>query len=94
MMEIEKLTDLDRRLLILEKRMETMNERYDKGWQLLGVKMAENSAKIREDIAKRDTANKLWLIGVIAAATAIIIPNRRTKSNYSVHLSYPAMIST
>ena len=30
-------------------------------------------AKLREDIAKRDTANTRWLKGIITAATAIII---------------------
>ena len=30
-------------------------------------------SKLREDIAKRDTANTRWLIAVITAATAIII---------------------
>ena len=30
-------------------------------------------SKLREDIAKRDTANTRWLIGIITAATAIII---------------------
>jgi len=39
-----------------------MNDRYDKGWALL-----------REDNAKRDTTNTRWLIGIITAATAIII---------------------
>ena len=39
-----------------------MNERYDKGWALL-----------RDDNVKRDTTNTRWLIGIITAATAIII---------------------
>ncbi len=50
------------KVAVMEERMETMNERYDKGWALL-----------REDIAKRDIANTRWLIAVITAATAIII---------------------
>ncbi len=50
------------KVAVMEERMETMNERYDKGWALL-----------REDNAKRDTTNTRWLIGIIAAATAIII---------------------
>ena len=60
--------------------METMNERYDKGWKLLEARMSEDSARLREDnalfredIAKRDIANTRWLIAVITAATAIII---------------------
>ena len=50
------------KVAVMEERMETMNERYDKGWALL-----------REDNAKRDTTNTRWLIGIITAATAIII---------------------
>ncbi len=64
----------------MEERMETMNERYDKGCKLLEAKMAEDTARLREDnalfredIVKRDTANTRWLIAVITAATAIII---------------------
>ncbi len=74
------LVDLARQMAVLEERMETMNERYDKGWKLLEAKMAEDIARLREDnalfredIAKRDTANTRWLIAVITAATAIII---------------------
>ncbi len=50
------------KVAVMEERMETMNERYDKGLALL-----------REDNAKRDTTNTRWLIGIITAATAIII---------------------
>ena len=60
--------------------METMNERYDKGWEILRSNMREDSAILREDMAKRDaelarrdTTNTRWLVGVIIAATAIII---------------------
>ena len=56
------LEDLRIKVAVVEERMETMNERYDKGWALL-----------REDNAKRDTTNTRWLIGIITAATAIII---------------------
>jgi len=44
MSEQEGLVELARKVAVLEERMETMNERYDKGWALL-----------REDLAKRDT---------------------------------------
>ena len=67
------LVDLTRQMAVLEERMDAMNERYDKGWKLLEAKMAEDTARLREDIAKRDTANTRWLIAVITAATAIII---------------------
>ncbi len=64
---------MTRQMAVLEERMDAMNERYDKGWKLLEAKMAEDTARLREDIAKRDTANTRWLIAVITAATAIII---------------------
>ena len=67
------LVDLTRQMAVLEERMDAMNERYDRGWKLLEAKMAEDTARLREDIAKRDTANTRWLIAVITAATAIII---------------------
>lgn len=62
MSEQAGLEDLRIKVAVVEERMETMNERYDKGWALL-----------REDNAKRDTTNTRWLIGIITAATAIII---------------------
>ena len=43
MTEQHERARLSERLAVLEERMETMNERYDKGWALL-----------REDMAKRD----------------------------------------
>ncbi|MDE2759135.1 MAG: hypothetical protein OXH90_02400 [Paracoccaceae bacterium] len=43
MAEQNGLVDLARQMAVLEERMNTMNERYDKGWSLL-----------REDLAKRD----------------------------------------
>ncbi len=87
MSEQDELVNLARQMAVLEERMETMNERYDKGWKLLEAKMGEDRAKrdtefskLREDIAKRDTemakrdtANTRWLIGVIIAASAIVI---------------------
>ena len=60
--------------------MNTITESYDRGWKHLETKigkdlagMREDNARFREDIAKRDTANIRWLIGIISAATAIII---------------------
>ncbi len=94
MSEQDELVDLARQMAVLEERMETMNERYDKGWKLLEAKMGEDIAKrdaefskLREEMAKRDTemakrdtemakrdtANTRWLIGVIIAASAIVI---------------------
>ena len=87
MPEADKLVELDRRFAVLEVRMDTITESYDRGWKLLEAKLGEATAgmrednakrdaefsKLREDIAKRDTANTRWLIAVITAATAIII---------------------
>jgi len=53
--------------------MNTITESYDRGWKLLEAKMGEDSAKRDTEMAKRDTANTRWLIGVIIAASAIVI---------------------
>ncbi len=53
---------LNERVAQLEERMNTMNERYDKGLALL-----------REDIAKRDKANIQWIVGTVFGATVLII---------------------
>jgi len=37
------------------------------------AKLREDSAKRDTEMAKRDTANTRWLIGVIIAASAIVI---------------------
>ncbi|MCY4308739.1 MAG: hypothetical protein OXC57_10755 [Rhodobacteraceae bacterium] len=105
MPEPDKTIELDRRLSVLEERMNTISESYDRGWKLLEAKMGEATAGMREDnakleakigednarrdtefaklredsakrdteMAKRDTANTRWLIGVIIAASAIVI---------------------
>jgi len=73
MPESAKTIDLDRRFSVLEERMNTITESYDRGWKLLEAKMGEDSAKRDTEMAKRDTANTRWLIGVIIAASAIVI---------------------
>ncbi len=87
MKEPSEYVNIVRQVAVLEERMVSMNERYDKGWKLVQADIREGSAKLREDsarlredgarlredIAKRDTANTRWFIGMIAAATAIII---------------------
>ena len=52
---------LSERRARLEERMETMNERYDKGWALM-----------REDMAKRETRLILAMAGMIGLAVAIL----------------------
>ena len=50
-----------RRLAVLEERMDTMNERYDKGWALL-----------REDMAKRETRMLLAIAGMFGLGIAVL----------------------
>ena len=49
--------DLARQLAVLEERMSTMDERYDKGWALLREDMAKRDAEAAKrdaEAAKRD----------------------------------------
>jgi len=59
MPESAKTIDLDRRLSVLEERMNTITESYDRGWKLLEAKMGEDNARLEtkmgEDNARRDT---------------------------------------
>ncbi|MCY3982676.1 MAG: hypothetical protein OXD29_00155 [Roseovarius sp.] len=87
MSEQNGLANLTRQVAVLEERMNAMNDSYDKGWKLIEAQLREDSAKrdaemARRDaemakrdaeMAKRETALTRWLIGVISAATAIII---------------------
>ena len=52
MPESEKTIDLDRRLSVLEERMNTITESYDRGWKLLEAKRDAEFSKLREDNAK------------------------------------------
>jgi len=63
MPESKKTIDLDRRLSVLEERMNTITESYDRGWKHL-------EAKIGEDLAKRD---RNMAIQIYAVAFGIII---------------------
>ena len=53
---------LARQLAVLEERMDTKQTEYESALE-----------RLRADLARRDTANTRWLVGTIAAATAIII---------------------
>ena len=53
--------ELARQLAVLEERMKTMDERYDKGWALL-----------REDMAKREARMLLAIAGMIGLGIAIL----------------------
>ena len=53
--------DLARKVAVLEERMNTITESYDRGWKLIEAKMGEDYAKrdtefakLREDFTKRD----------------------------------------
>ncbi|MCY4315954.1 MAG: hypothetical protein OXC66_07545 [Roseovarius sp.] len=73
MSEQNGLANLTRQVAVLEERMNAMNDSYDKGWKLIEAQLREDSAKRDAEMAKRETALTRWLIGVISAATAIII---------------------
>ena len=45
--------DLARQVAVLEERMNTITESYDRGWKLLEAKMGEATAGMREDNAKQ-----------------------------------------
>ena len=53
--------------------MNEMNYGYDKSWKRIEAQLREDSAKRDAELARRETAHTCWLIGVISAATAIII---------------------
>jgi len=53
---------------VLEERMETMSERYDKGWALL----REDIAKRDAEAARRETRLILAMAGMIAAGVALL----------------------
>ena len=60
--------ELARRLAVLEERMKTMDERYDKGWALLREDMAKRDA----EAAKRETRMLLAVAAIIGLGVAII----------------------
>ena len=62
------LHDLRERLTQLEGRMNTMDERYDKGWSLL----REDMAKRETEAVKREKQQLLAIAGLIALATAVL----------------------
>jgi len=60
--------DLRERMARQEERMNTMNERYDKGWALLREDMAKRDA----ESARRDKDNLRWVVSLFIAAIVII----------------------
>ena len=81
MSEQDGLVDLTRQVAVLEERMNTITESYDRGWKLIEAKMGEDNAKLearlgndiaklREDSAKSD---RNLSIQIYAVAFGIII---------------------
>lgn len=79
--EQDGLVDLTRQVAVLEERMNTITESYDRGWKLIEAKMGEDNAKLearlgndiaklREDSAKSD---RNLSIQIYAVAFGIII---------------------
>ncbi len=71
---------ISRQVAILEERMNTMNESYDRGWKLLEAKMGEDNAKRdtefakrREDSAKRDRNMSIQIYAVAFGIIIVII---------------------
>ena len=60
--------DLTRQLAVLEERMKTMDERYDKGWALLREDMAKRDA----EAAKRETRMLLAIAAMIGLGIAVL----------------------
>ena len=60
--------DLARQLAVLEERMKTMDERYDKGWALLREDMAKRDA----ESAKRETRLLLSVAAMIGLGIAVL----------------------
>ena len=84
MSEQNGLVDLTRQIAVLEERMNTITESYDRGWKHLEAKMGEDNAKrdaefakLREDYAKRDAElakrDKNMSIQIYAVAFGIVI---------------------
>ena len=68
MTEQNERARLSERLAVLEERMETMNERYDKGWALLREDMAKRDA----EAARRETRLLLAVAGLVSLAVVIL----------------------
>jgi len=63
------LVKLDRQVAVLEERMNTMNERYDKGWSLLREDLAKRDA----ELAKRDRNMSIQIYAVAFGIVIVIL---------------------
>ncbi len=71
-----EIYELAKQLAVLEERMETMSERYDKGWALLREDIAKRDAEAAKrdvEAAKRETRLILAMAGMIAAGVALLL---------------------
>ncbi len=67
---------LARQVAVLEERMNTMDERYDKGWALLREDMAKRDAEAaKRDAARseREATARWWQTAILIAALAALI---------------------
>ena len=73
MEEQNGLGDLTRQIAVLEERMNTITESYDRGWKLLEAKMGEATAGMREDNARRDRNMSIQVYAVGFGILAVIV---------------------
>ena len=76
MSEQNGLAALARQVAVLEERMETMNERYDKGWALLREDLAKRDVEMARrdaEFAKRDKNLSIQIYAVAFGIVAVMI---------------------
>ena len=76
MSEQNGLVALARQVAVLEERMETMNERYDKGWALLREDLAKRDVEMARrdaELAKRDRNMSIQIYAVAFGIVAVMI---------------------
>ncbi len=57
----------------MESRIDASLSRLEAGVNASFARMREDMARMREDIARRDKSNIQWLVGMIFAASVLII---------------------
>ncbi|MCY4292611.1 MAG: hypothetical protein OXC72_12765 [Roseovarius sp.] len=76
MSEQNGLAALAWQVAVLEERMETMNERYDKGWALLREDLAKRDVEMARrdaEFAKRDKNLSIQIYAVAFGIVAVMI---------------------
>ena len=64
--------EIDKRLAVLEERMNTMQAEYKTDIARLAEDAAKRETRLVEDMAKRDKENTRWQIGLWIAAIVIL----------------------